>query len=123
MNQCCDCHRQAERVRRARAATKRDRSRVAGALTRLREAQSDGQVRALCSEIVRRLGGVSAFMDAWTTVLHRDLRSGGYAAFRHFDAIVRLVQYCERNRPDYSRFTDEQLEVAIRALGGGRPPE
>lgn len=123
MNQCRDCHREAERVRRAAVAAKRNRRRVAAGLVRLREARSDAQVRALCGQMVQSLGGISAFMEVWTGAMSRDLQRGGYAAFRHLDTILKLTQYCERNRPDYSRFTDDQLEAAILALGGECHPE
>ena len=44
--------------------------------------------------------------------------STGIAAFRHQEAILRLTQYCEQNRPDYGAMTDEELERAIGELGG-----
>ena len=42
---------------------------------------------------------------------------GGYTAFRHLEAVLRLTQYCEQNRPDYGAMTDEELERAIGELG------
>ena len=123
MNQCRNCHREAERARRALLAAKLDRRRVATALIRLREAKSDGQLRVLCGEMVRSLGGITGFMDTWTGIIGRDIQHGGYAAFRHLDSILKLTQYCERNRPDYSRFTDDQLEEAVRALTSEWSPE
>jgi hypothetical protein len=110
-------------VRRALSAGKRDRRRVAAATLRLREARSDGRLRGLCTELVRRFGGISGFMDTWTASIGRDLQRGGYAAFRHIECVLKLTQYCERNRPDFSRFTDDELAEAVRALGGEFPSE
>jgi len=45
--------------------------------------------------------------------LDQDLGRGGYAAVRHLEAILRLTQYCEQNRPNYRAMTDEELERAI----------
>ena len=50
--------------------------------------------------------------------LDQDLGRGSYAAFRHLEAILRLTQYCEQNRPNYGAMTDEELERAIGELGG-----
>ena len=36
--------------------------------------------------------------------------------------ILRLTQYCEQNRPNYSTMTDEELGRAIGELGGGLEP-
>jgi len=47
--------------------------------------------------------------EAWGRSLDKDLGRGGYAAFRHLEAILRLTQYCEQNRPDYGAMTDEEL--------------
>jgi hypothetical protein len=52
--------------------------------------------------------------------LDQDLGRGGHAAFRHLEAILRLTQYCEQNRPDYVAMTDGELERAIRELGAIR---
>ena len=37
---------------------------------------------------------------------------------RHLEAVLRITQYCEQNRPDYGAMTDEELERAIGELGG-----
>jgi hypothetical protein len=66
-----------------------------------------------------RFGGLKGIAEAWGRSLDQDLGRGGYAAFRHLEAILRLTQYCEQNRPDYGAMTDEELERAIGKLGGG----
>jgi hypothetical protein len=92
---------------------------LAKALTKVKNQRSDLQVKALCREMVERFGGLKGIAEAWGRSLDQDLNRGGYAAFRHLEAILRLTQYCEQNRPDYGAMTDEELERAIGKLGGG----
>ena len=68
--------------------------------------------------MVERFGGLKGIADAWGRSQDQDLGRGGYAAFRHREAILGLTQYCEQNRPDYGAMTDEELERAIGELGG-----
>jgi hypothetical protein len=68
--------------------------------------------------MVERFGGLKGIADAWGRSLDQDLGRGSYAAFRHLEAILRITQYCEQNRPDYGAMTDEELERAIAELGG-----
>ena len=55
---------------------------------------------------------------AWLATIDRDLKRGGYSAFRHFDTVIKLSQHCEQNRPCFSRMTDAELVAAVDALGG-----
>ena len=41
---------------------------------------------------------------------HSQLGRGSYVAFRHLEAILRLTEYCEQNRPSSGAMTDEELE-------------
>jgi len=118
LSQCRDCHNRVERERRAAHRQKMTRKELAKALTKVKNQRSDLQVKALCREMVERFGGLKGIADAWGRSLNQDLSRGGYAAFRHLEAILRLTQYCEQNRPDYGAMTDEELERAIGELGG-----
>jgi hypothetical protein len=68
--------------------------------------------------MVERFGGLKGIAEAWGQSLDQDLGRGGCAAFRHLEAILRLTQYREQNRPDYGAMTDEELERAIGERGG-----
>jgi uncharacterized protein YlaI len=118
LSQCRDCHNRVERERRAAHRQKMTRKELAKALTKVKKQRSDLQVKALCREMVERFGGLKGIAEAWGRSLDQDLSRGGYAAFRHLEAILRLTQYCEQNRPDYGSMTDEELERAIGELGG-----
>jgi hypothetical protein len=64
-------------------------------------------------------GGLNGFLDQWRNVVGRDLQTGGYAAFRHLESVIRLMQYYDHLRPtkaDYSRMTDEELLAAMSTL-------
>lgn len=109
LSQCRECHNRAERERRCAHRQKMTRRELAKALTKVKNQRSDLQVKALCREMVERFGGLKGIVEAWGRSLDRDLKAGGYAAFRHLEAILRLTQYCEQNRPDYGAMTDEEL--------------
>ena len=63
----------------------------------------------MCEAMVRSFGGPEGFATTWQACLQRDLARGGFAALRHLEATIQLIQHCEANRPDYSQFTDEEL--------------
>ena len=44
--------------------------------------------------------------------MEKDLAAGGFKAYRHIAAILRLMEYCEgqhRNNADYTKMSDEEL--------------
>ena len=116
MRQCRRCHNEFERYRRAAIRARMGKRRIARDLATVRDATSANRVKALCGAMVRGYGGAEGFIDAWLGCLRRDLRSGGLVALRHLEATVRLIQHCETERPDYSRMTDQELELARIAM-------
>jgi len=94
---------------------------MAKLLTAIKNQRSDLGVKGLCREMASRFGGVDGIVEHWHRSLDTDLAKGGYAAFRHLAAILRLSQYCEQNKPNYGVMSDEDLEGAIWALGGPLP--
>lgn len=111
VRQCRRCHNEFERYRRAAARARLSKRRMAKDLSRVRDASSANRVKALCAELVRGYGGAEGFAKAWIACLRRDLDRGGLAAIRHLEATIRLMQYCEEDRPDYSRMTDDELKA------------
>lgn len=85
-------------------------------LSRLRDASSSNRVKALCSEAVRGYGGAEGFARAWIACLHGDLQRGGFAALRHLEATMRLIQHCEEDRPDYSQMSEAELEAIVASF-------
>jgi hypothetical protein len=62
-------------------------------------------------------GGTEGFVNAWLGCLDRDLDAGGFVALRQLEAVLRLVQHCESQRPEYSQLTDEQLQELAEVFG------
>jgi hypothetical protein len=115
IHQCRSCHAESERTRRRAKRSQAHRQDVNHELARLKRAKSASQVALVCATMIRAFGGADAFTRTWTHCLHRDLARGGFAALRHLEAVIRLVQHCEAQSPDYSRMTDEELhEAAFR---------
>jgi hypothetical protein len=85
-------------------------------LAKVRDAVSERRVKVLCAAMVAGYGGTEGFVNAWLRCLDRDLAKGGFDAFRHLEYVLRLMQHCERDRRDYSRMTDEELEQARIAI-------
>ena len=115
--QCRDCHNQAERQRRALRWQRLSRKQLSQTLTAIKNQQSDRQVKALCGEIAGVFGGLDGLVEAWQQSMSKDLERGGFAAFRHIAALVRLLQYTEDNKPNYGAMSDEELESAIWESG------
>ena len=109
INQCHVCHALAERLRRRAKRSRAQQQAVNRQLAKLKRAKSAHQVAAVCEAMVRSFGGPDSFANEWRVCLHRDLARGGYAALRHLEAMLRLIQHCEAHRPDYSQFSDEEL--------------
>ena len=121
LTQCRACHNEAERIRRSFCRGRLGRRQMAKALTAIKNQQSDAQVKAICGEMAKRFGGVAGIVEAWQQSLDQDLAKGGFAAFRHLAAIMRLTQYCEQNRPNHGAMSDAELEGAILSMGGSLP--
>jgi hypothetical protein len=109
INQCRACHALAERLRRCGKRSRTQRQAVNRQLAKLKRAKSAHQVAAVCEAMVRGFGGPDGFATAWQAILRRDLERGGFAALRHLEATLRLIQHCEGNRPDYSQFSEQEL--------------
>jgi hypothetical protein len=110
---CRTCHNAAERSRRQIARQRLNRRALGQRLARIRRESSTTRVAALCEEMLHECGGIAGFLHQWQHCLELDLPHGGYRAFRHFDCIFRLVQFCDRAPPDFSRMSDIELEEAI----------
>jgi len=116
VRQCRQCHNEFERYRRAAVRSRLSKRQIARDLARVRAASSSNRLKALCEEIVRGYGGTHGFAKAWITSMHDDLQRWGFAALRHLEATMRLIQHCERDRPDYSQMSDEELEATLASL-------
>ena len=117
VRECRRCHNERERRRRAAARAGQNRRRMASDLARVRDAASNERVRLVCAAMIRAYGGTEGFVGAWTDCVRRDLARGGYAALRHFEATIRLVQHCEQRGPDYRAMSDEELlDLANRMM-------
>lgn len=119
MRQCRRCHNEFERYRRAATRARLSKRRIAQDLAKVRDAVSARRVKVLCAAMVAGYGGTEDFANAWLRCLERDLETGGVAALRHIEAVIRLVQHCESQRPDYSKFTDKQLQQLADGFGTG----
>ena len=109
VRQCRRCHNDSERLRRGLKRERLNKKELSKTLTALKNEQSDRKVKVLCCEMAQRFGGMNGIIEAWQQSLDKDLQQGGYAAFRHISAMIRLLQYYEENKPDYSTMSDEEL--------------
>lgn len=119
IHQCRACHATAERLRRRALRSRQERKAVNRQLAQLKRARSERQVIAVCEAMVAGFGGINGFRASWKGLLSRDLAKGGFAALRHLEAVLRLAQHCEGQRPDYSQLTDEQLQEVADGFGLG----
>jgi hypothetical protein len=50
--------------------------------------------------MVAAFGGPQRFLARWTQQVAAELPKGGLAAFRHLDAILRLIRYSDQRAAD-----------------------
>lgn len=114
---CRECHRRYEKIRKGMLSRDHKRARdFSEALTKLREAETDTRVRLLLNRLSERMGGFGRLLDYWGDVIESDLKRGGYPAWRHIGAVLRLMEHLERVKPDVSQMSDEELEDRLAEL-------
>jgi hypothetical protein len=109
VRQCRRCHNEFERYRRAATRARLSKRRIAQNLAKVRDAVSARRVQALCAAMVAGYGGTEGFVNAWLGCLDSDLKTSGFPALRHLEAVIRLVEHCEASKPNYKHLTEEQL--------------
>ena len=113
VRQCRECHNDSERLRRGLKRERLNKKELAKTLTALKNEQADRKVKVLCCEMAQRFGGMDGIIEAWQQSLDKDLEQGGYKAFRHISAMIRLLQYYEENKPNYGVMSDEELLASL----------
>jgi hypothetical protein len=114
--QCRACHCKAEKLRREAKRSRQHRQAVNRQLARLKQAKSARQVGAVCEQLIGCFGGLEGFTTAWRACLEADLARGGFAALRHLEAVLRLVQHWEEEQPDYSQMSEAELEAIVASF-------
>jgi hypothetical protein len=117
--QCRSCHAQAERLRRQATRSRQHRQAVNRELARLKNARSARQIGAVCETLIGCFGGLEGFAAAWRACLEADLARGGFAALRHLEAVMRLVQHVEGLPRPVSEMSDEELLRLADAMSVG----
>lgn len=128
IRQCRSCHAYAERLRRYGKRSAGHSREMRKMLTRLRRARSQREVEVVCAAMVTALGGPQRFLARWTQQAAAELPNGGLAAFRHLDAILRLIRYLDQRVADRAQakgawlhsLSDTELE---RLFPSQSPPE
>jgi len=89
---------------------------MAESIHRLKRDCSDQQVKTICEQMVQAFGGIEGLVSAWKQCWETDFGKQRARSFAHLEAIVRLMQWVEANKPDYSQLSDEELEQAVAAV-------
>lgn len=89
---------------------KRDHRRMATFLTELKNEPSNDRLEILAGVMFRQFGGMQGFVAAWGDYYQHAMEQGGFAAYRCFATVIRLLKYCEETRPDPDELSDEELE-------------
>jgi hypothetical protein len=115
LRQCRPCHNRAERERRAGKRARREHRLTARALTRVKDERDNRRLEWLVGVLVREFGGMPGLVASWSAYHRRAMRAGGLAAVRCFQAIFRLLEYCESAQPDPGAMSDEEADRALLA--------
>ncbi len=107
IRQCRSCHAQSERLRRQAKRSRSRRQEINRMLSRLKRAKSERQVVTICEEMIEGFRGVDGLFRSWRAALDQDLPQGGFAALRHIDAVLRLIQHCESGQLPATRHSYE----------------
>lgn len=110
---CRYCHNEYERNRARRKAKKQQNKLLHTQFHKLRRDSSDQMVRTICSQMVKAFGGIDGLTVAWWQCWQSDFSRRRAKTVNHIEAIVRLLQWTESNKPDYGSLTQEELEGAI----------
>lgn len=113
LNQCRVCRNRAERERRASKRAHCDHRLMAKSLTQLKNERRNDRLELLCRATFRQFGGMQGFVAAWNDFYHQAMEQGEFAAYRCFQSVIRVAQYCDDNRPDLGSMTDEEIEHAL----------
>ncbi len=113
MRQCSSCHSQTEKLRRASRRSKLERDAAAKFALDLKNAKNHKQVVLLCNAVIKRFGGMGAFASAWLKQAETACgeKPGSKKACDFFQAGLRLMEYCEAQRPNMGQMSDEELRT------------
>ena len=63
--------------------------------------------------LAQQFGGTEGFAEAWFQFHQRAADRGQAAVLRSFEAISRLLKYCDENRDEPADLSDEDLRRAV----------
>ena len=119
VRQCRSCHNYAERLRRYGKRSKEHARQMSKALTSVRHARTERELKSVTTAMVKAFGGLEGFAGHWAAHVTAALYGGGFAAFKHFDAVLRLWQHCEdarqRERSDSQARCSQMTEAELIA--------
>lgn len=113
MHQCSQCHNEGERQRRVAKRSKHEHRRMAKALTQLTRERANHRLELLVGIMLHQFGGLQGFGTAWIAHYQRAMESGGFAALRCFQTVIRLLQYCDEKRRQPCELSDDELHAAL----------
>jgi hypothetical protein len=127
MGECRECHNEAERVRRSLRRWDHNDKLLASFVNKIKNAKTNDRVALVSNLMIQSFGGVQGLVDTWTEQINRVLseKPGSKKALDFFLAIMRMIEFCDANRPDVSELSDEDLqreaEIQLRQLIQSHP--
>ena len=116
LSQCRDCHNQAEANRRSAKRANQINRRTAQCLRQISDERDNARLQLLTGVMMQQVGGVEGLFSDWVDFHIRAMESRGYAAaFRSFEALGRMLLYCEQTRPKPDDMELEDLEGELSA--------
>jgi len=115
LHRCRSCHNESERIRRVERRVERNNDTIAKFVTQLKNAQTPKQVELLCGAMIQRFGGVEELFAAWVQQFEaaRVAQPGSKKVLDFYQAILRMIEYCDANRPNLAEVSDHDLEDEI----------
>ena len=117
-SECRSCHNLAEKARYYAKRDAKSANHINAMVNRIRRARSERLVPEICHEMTSRFGGVEALVEVWHACWTTDLKKGRAKASAHFLALLRLIEWIEKNPPNFSSLTDSEIDRMIGDLTG-----
>jgi len=115
LHRCRSCHNESERIRRVERRVERNNDTIAKFVTRLKNAQTPKQVELLCGAMIQRFGGMEGLFAAWVRQVEaaQSAQPGSKKVLDFYQAIFRMIEYCNSGQRDLAEISDEDLQGEI----------
>ena len=115
---CRACHAAVVREWRHRKQEKQNRQQLNQFAAAINRAETDNEIRKLVTHILDQFGSVESLAASWSKLLKSATESPELrvAPLKSFEAIFRLISYCQEHPPNFDELDLDQIQEEKRRL-------